>query len=129
MFGDFVIDLSKFMNSRRLERGRRTVLLIDNASIHKSKNTKEILRKTFNQVIFLPAYSPPFATVEHYFSVVKSNIIYKHKGIRVSMKDENGVKILRKTMLMIDQESIVRMWTHWLQKMKTLIHHFTNHTD
>ena len=51
IFSEFVTDLSKFMNLRQLEKGRRSVLLLDNASIHKQKDVQEILSKTFNWVI------------------------------------------------------------------------------
>ena len=109
MFGEFVTDLGKFMNSRASKKGKRSVLLLDNASIHKTKDVKELLSRTFNLVIYLPAYSPSFAPVEHYFSVTKSNIINEHKGIKVSTKSESEMKKLRKAILIIEQKGIVRM--------------------
>ena len=81
IFNEFVTDLSKFMHSILQEKGRRSMLLLDNAPIHKQKNVQEVLLKIFNVVIYLPAYSPPFAPMEHYFSVVKNNIIRLHKGV------------------------------------------------
>ena len=129
IFSEFVVDLGKFMNSRLSEKSKRLVLLLDNASIHKTKDVQELLSKTFNLVIYLPAYSPLFAQVEHYFSVTKNNIINEHKGIKVGMKSETETKKLRRAMLIVEQKGIVMMWTHWLYKMKLLVHHFTNHTD
>ena len=129
MFGEFVTDLGKFMNLWASEKGKRSVLLLDNASIHKTKDVKELLSRTFNLVIYLSAYSPSFAPVEHYFSFTKSNIINEHKGIKVSTKSESEMKKLRKAMLIIEQKGIVRMWTHWLCKMKRLVHHFTYHIN
>ena len=129
IFSEFVIDLEKFTNSRQSEKSKRLVLLLDNTPIHKTKDFQELLNKTFNFVIYLPTYSLLYALVKHYFPVTKNKIINEHKGIKVGMKSEIETRKLRSAMLIVEQKGIVRMWAHWLYKMKLLVHHFTNHTD
>ena len=61
------------MNSRLQEKGRKSVLLLNNAFINKQKNIQEVLRKIFDEVIFLLAYSPPFAYWRITFLLLKQH--------------------------------------------------------
>ena len=51
-----------------------TLILLDNASIHKSKETKVIIEKLRCKVVYLPAYSPEFAHIEMSFSLLKRDL-------------------------------------------------------
>lgn len=50
------------------------VLVIDNASFHKSKKIIEIIESVGCSVLFLPPYSPDFNPIEHFWSAVKHAI-------------------------------------------------------
>lgn len=50
------------------------VLVIDNASFHKSKKIIEILESVGCRVLFLPPYSPDFNPIEHYWTAIKHAI-------------------------------------------------------
>ena len=50
------------------------VLVIDNASFHKSKKIIELVEAAGCRVIFLPPYSPDFNPIEHHWSAVKNAI-------------------------------------------------------
>jgi transposase len=50
------------------------VLIIDNASFHKSKKIIELIEAVGCRVIFLPPYSPDFNPIEHHWSAVKTKI-------------------------------------------------------
>lgn len=50
------------------------VLIIDNASFHKSKKTIELIEAVGCRVIFLPPYSPDFNPIEHHWNAVKNAI-------------------------------------------------------
>ena len=41
------------------------VVIIDNASFHKSKKTKELIESVTCSIIFLPPYSPDFNPIEN----------------------------------------------------------------
>jgi transposase len=50
------------------------VLIIDNASFHKSKKIVAIIEAVGCRIIFLPPYSPDFNPIEHHWAAVKHAI-------------------------------------------------------
>jgi transposase len=56
----------------RIGTAGRTHILIDNASIHKSKELVEIVKRKKQKLVFLPPYSPQFQPIENTFSWLKS---------------------------------------------------------
>ena len=50
------------------------VVIIDNASFHKSKRVIELIEAVQCRVIFLPPYSPDFNPIEHFWTAVKNAI-------------------------------------------------------
>lgn len=50
------------------------VLIIDNASFHKSTKIIKLLASVNCKVIFLPPYSPDYNPIEHYWTKVKNAI-------------------------------------------------------
>jgi transposase len=50
------------------------VVVIDNASFHKSKKIIELIEAVQCRVLFLPPYSPDFNPIEHLWTAVKNAI-------------------------------------------------------
>ena len=50
------------------------VLIIDNASFHKSKKVVDLIEAVGCKIIFLPPYSPDFNPIEHHWAAVKNAI-------------------------------------------------------
>jgi transposase len=50
------------------------VVVIDNASFHKSKKVIDIIQAAQCRVMFLPAYSPDFNPIEHHWAAIKNSI-------------------------------------------------------
>ena len=50
------------------------VLVIDNASFHKSKKIIQLIEAAGCRIIFLPPYSPDFNPIEHHWAAVKNSI-------------------------------------------------------
>ena len=50
------------------------VLILDNASFHKSKTTIEMIKKAKCEVLFLPPYSPDLNPIEKYWANMKRKI-------------------------------------------------------
>ena len=50
------------------------VLVIDNASFHKSKKIIDLVEGVGCRVIFLPPYSPDLNPIEHHWAAIKGSI-------------------------------------------------------
>ena len=53
-----------------------SVLIMDNAPIHRKTVIKQIVKSVGHQVIFLPKYSPDLNDIEHDFSALKRSRMY-----------------------------------------------------
>jgi transposase len=53
---------------------KRQIVIMDNASIHKSKEIREIIEKAGCHLVFQPPYSPDLNPVEHSWSHMKQKI-------------------------------------------------------
>jgi transposase len=58
------------------------VVIIDNASFHKSKKVVELVEAVGCRIIFLPPYSPDFNPIEHWWAAVKNAIRTAAEGAK-----------------------------------------------
>ena len=57
---------------KELKKGQMVIMvIIDNASFHKSKKIKELIESVGCGVIFLPPYSPDFNPIEKFWAFMK----------------------------------------------------------
>ena len=56
-----------------------SVIILDNASFHKSAGTKELIEQKGAKLLFLPPYSPDLNPIEHDFGALKKIREYNHK--------------------------------------------------
>lgn len=49
-------------------------VIMDNASFHKSKKVKESIEKAHCKLLYLPAYSPDFNPIEHFWFALKNSM-------------------------------------------------------
>lgn len=62
--------------------GKNSVVVMDNATFHKSKTTKALIEKTGAALLFLPPYAPELNPIEHDFANLKRLRQYNnHKSI------------------------------------------------
>ena len=64
------------------------ILMLDNWAFHKSSISKTFILNLGYTTIYLPAYSPDFAPIEMWFSLIKRNLSSscKKEAIRISLK-------------------------------------------
>ena len=54
------------------------VVIMDNASFHKTTNTRRVIEKAGAILLYLPPYSPDLNLIEHDFAALKKNRQYNH---------------------------------------------------
>lgn len=59
---------------------RASVLIMDNAPIHRKSAIRQLVEETVHQIVFLPKYSPDLNDIEHDFSALKRKRMYASSG-------------------------------------------------
>jgi transposase len=67
-----------------------SVLIIDNASIHKVAGIREMIEERGARLLYLPAYSPNFNPIELAFSTIKAWLHANRDCINQELESENG---------------------------------------
>lgn len=60
-----------------------SVLIMDNAPIHRKTKIRELVEAEGHQILFLPRYSPDLNDIEHDFGAVKRARMYAKPGTSI----------------------------------------------
>ena len=120
-FTEYLDRLFKYLKDAKNVDTSKIGLILDNCSVHRSREVSNYFARRNIAIILLPPYWPEFAPVELLFSLVKRNImkIHKNEGLDLS-KECNRSKIL-KAFQKIDWSCIRNIWKPMFSKMKKSI--------
>ena len=87
-FDSFLDKLNYWLTANKIFQKKEVLILLDNWSIHKTAQIFQKFKEINYNVIFLPAYTPQFAPIEMWFSMIKRNLrqIYNGKIVKLSLK-------------------------------------------
>ena len=86
-FRQFVEGLLPQMNKWPLPN---SVLIVDNASIHKVAGIRKLVEERGMRLLFLPAYSPDYNPIELAFSSIKAWLRSNRDRVNQEMESEDG---------------------------------------
>lgn len=108
-----------FIRSIRIPK--HAVVIMDNASIHKSKITKQLIESRKARLVFVPPYSPEYNPIEMVFGSVK-NRFYKQRY----KKRFETIKAIHSSVKSIKKQNIVNCFNHvknlYKEKARTYNH-------
>ncbi|KAL5504684.1 hypothetical protein ACEPAH_7347 [Sanghuangporus vaninii] len=70
----FAAFINTLLDSMQPWPARNSVVIMDNCSIHKSDDVRQLIESRGMKLEFLPAYSPDFNPIELAFSLLKSRL-------------------------------------------------------
>jgi len=73
------------------------IVIVDNAAIHKSEETKQLIEGAGSKLMFLPPYSPDLNPIEHYWAWLKKKIrgtIHKFETLDEAINKAMGKSLL-----------------------------------
>ena len=87
-FWEFIKLLDKQLISRlaKITYERRMVVIFDNASIHKTKEVKLMVKRLLWVVFTIPPYSPELNQIEHTFGMLKSKMSKRNFNAKTIMQ-------------------------------------------
>ena len=68
-----------------------SVLVVDNASIHKVAGIREMVEERGARLLYLPAYSPDFNPIELAFSTIKAWLRANRDTVNAELRAEDGM--------------------------------------
>ena len=94
------------------------LLLLDNCSIQKSKEVKDLLIKLSWKTMYLPVYTPIYAPIENCFSLIKSYLKknYKTKDVKINLKQ--NYNIIYYALKSICSRTIKRLFANLIGKIR-----------
>jgi hypothetical protein len=107
-FTVFLMGLLKITEDAQIDIARTATILLDNARIHLSKETKKVISHNNLKCTFLSPYSPEYAAVELVFGVVKSKLRSRTSISRINFSKESGMLQIAEALSEIQTESIYR---------------------
>ena len=96
IFIEFIKEFGKFLLDRNGLHLFKCLIIMNNASVHRSTLMKNYFNENHLNVVFLPAYSPELAPVERYFSMLKKKVIRNSYGLQANWRSEKGSNLLKK---------------------------------
>ena len=64
-----------------------SVIILDNASFHKSAKLEIMAKENGHRLLYLPAYSPDFNPIEHWWFKIKNEIKKKMRDFSTKLQD------------------------------------------
>ena len=126
-FIEFLKIIEHWINEYHQDYYRKVLILLDNWSIHRSKQSKDYMRKADSRFIFLPHYSPSLAPIELIFAKIKNSIANTNTNEITDWKPSKGICAISQSLNLIDFWEIMRCWVHWLNVSEKYIDSFKNH--
>ena len=81
--------------------------MLDNVIFHKSKDFKSLLKKKFQEVCFIPPYTPQFAAIELFFNIIKSRMKVMSFDQILKLRRMEANKIVREVIRGVTPQSVI----------------------
>ena len=120
LFIEFLTKLDRFVQDEKTSL-QNCLIILDNASIHRSAKAREYMKNEGLNIAFIPQYSLEMAPVEHYFSKLKQVVVDQWRGKSVDWKSSESNKLLKRWMLSIPSKMVRRIWTSFTKELSKYI--------
>ena len=117
----FLENLKQWLRNNNNFNYSDVLLLLDNWSIHKSRESIKKLKKINAKILYLPPYSPNFAPVEEFFGIMKMKIKKQWIEEVVKLNTKANYDKIVKSLKAIKSISIRKMFKNLYSQIKTYI--------
>ena len=126
LFIIFLKELIRFIKETEQVEQQKVLILLDNASIHRSGEVKEILENENLNIAYIPQYSPELAPIEHYCSKLKQVVIGRSREKNIDWKSKESNVLLKQSMEDIPPEMVRKIWSSLTKEICSLLDLYQN---
>ena len=94
-----------------------TIALVDNASYHKTKESRLKLTEIFDHVFFIPPYTPQYAPIELFFNIVKMKLKKHIKDAAINLNSSVGEKKIKEIISLITKAWVIGWFKQSIRNM------------
>ena len=125
-FIEFANELRRFIRSKKQHSNKSIMLIIDNASYHKSSKVTSYLKSVFKVVFFIPPYTPRFNPIELYFRNMKAILWKRLLKSAIKLFTEQGKLEIERMISEVEPASIIGWFSKTIRNMSEFltINHF-----
>ena len=116
IFWIFLRLLNKILQDTEKNQQKKPIIVLDNARIHCSNYTKEIVNKLELELKFLPPYCPEISPIEHVFRAIKSKLRSRWSNESINFSKITGVNTLKETINSIAPITWKNAWSEVIRE-------------
>ena len=126
LFIEYLTYLMNFLTNKNAAKRNNILIILDNASSHKTGSVKEFIEKWGAHTAFIPTYSPELAPVEKYFGLLKDIIRRDKTYATLNWKSKQGIQIIADSIKKINPPTIKRIWKTFFKEIYHCLEHLSN---
>ena len=96
---------------------KKTLVILDNLSIHRAKCTLNLLSKAEASFSFIPAYTPEFAPIKLIFNILKMRLIKQSSSRSLKLNKKDAFRALKEALVSVDRKEIQKCFNHSFNTM------------
>ena len=96
-------------------------VILDNWSIHRSRNVLSFWKNQQLKLFFIPQYCPEMAPIEVFFAMLKKKLSLKIQRKLVRAGKEEGFKMIKETIQSIEMHLISSLWRKFIENIRESI--------
>ena len=121
LFEIFLIKLKQFIEEHEQTTLDQWIILMDNASTHRSKTIYKCFKDNHMRVVYIPPYMPELAPIERLFSILKHLTMKRSRGKLINLKLNEADKMINKAIQSIDTWAVQRLWQTFVSEVDNTV--------
>ena len=109
LFLKFLKHLRQFIEKEWSIRLNKALIILDNASIQRSKEIVSFTKNTHWRFTLILLYMPELAPIEKYFARLKKFVIKKTAGIKINWQSTQAEDLLIESILRINENEVAKL--------------------
>ena len=126
LFKEFLKELKNFIELDLAADLWNWLVLIDNVPTYHSISVKKYVEKEKFNIAFIPAYSPEWAQVEKYFSLLKKIVLHKADTKMINLVSPISTSLIGKSMNCISNGTVANIWSSLFDELRSWVDHISD---